>query len=553
MVRMPSTKQHSSALSPTQVWDEKTRRTPQPHQRTIRRDDVTVVTSGFGGKFLPIKMIPILREDSVLSSTIALNFQMAELSNMILNPIRASAMAYFVPKLAQERFMDMGAIDRSYNGIAEADGQVVPWFETMTYAADNEIFSKLGLHAVEGSDVNTDYVEAYNAVWNYIARNRSQNLELRDRLDSTIAPAFWEHTDMRYTVPNFDDAMMDGVVPLSFVDGSNQLPVKSKLTGYTNDPSEQFYFPATNYGDGAETDPDGMLNWGSSIFAEMQAESVLVSIANIDFARETQTWARMRNQYAGLSEEWMMDQLLQGIQVNDTALRDPMLLAHGTTSIGMTERYATDAENLDQSVVDGQSTINLNIRLPQVSCGGTIVVVSQILPEQIFERQRDHYFVAKSVEELPNRTADELDLQPVDFQKCGDVDEAHSTPDDLFGYEPLNARWNRTAPRVGGKYFQPNPHAPWTEVRNRLWDTNVVDPQLGTDFYVSTSLNHDVFKSSNTDPFEIWAAGGVQIQGLTYFEGPLLEATDDYEKVQAQVDLTRLKGDGTDTITPPAE
>lgn len=542
-----STKTHATQLPATQVWDEKTRRTPQPHQRTIRRDELTCVTTGFGGKTLPVKMIPLLREDAVLNSTIALNFQMAELSNMILNPIRATAYAYFVPKLVQDRFQDMGSIDRSYNGLAEVDGTVIPWFDQATFtqplAGDGtaDIYKTLGLHAPNGSAINTDYVESYNAMWNYIARNRSESLELRDALDTTLAPAFWEHTDMKFVVPNFDDAMMEGWVPITFTNGTSQLPVMS--VGEVSSSGKT--------GPGMVSPPpppdDGVYDWTGNVWAEMADAGASMSIANIDYARETQAWARARNQYAGLSEEWMMDQLLQGIRVNDTALRDPILLAHGSTAIGMNERYATDAENLDQSVVDGQSTINLNLRLPQVSCGGTIVVCAQVLPEQIFERQRDHYFRATDITDLPNRTADELDLQPVDFKKCGEVDESHSTPEDLFGYEPLNAKWNRTAPRVGGRYYQPDPNAAWTEVRNRLWDTNVVDPQLGTDFYTATDIKHDVFKSSNTDPFEIWAAGSVQIQGLTYFEGPLLEATDDYEKVQAQVSTDRLKGDGTDT------
>lgn len=538
---MASTKQHSRALAPTQVWDEKVRRTPIPHQRTVRTDDVTVVTSGFGGKFLPIKMIPLLREDGVQNSSITLNFQMAELSNMLLNPIRATAMAYFVPKLAFDRFADMGTIDRSYNGIAEVNGTVVPWFEKIAFDETNPFWKTLGVHAPNGQDVNTDYIEAYNTLWNYIATQRSPSLTLRDKLDTTLAPAFWESTQMRYVVPNFDDALMDGRVPLSFVGGSEILPVISTASGNP---------PNGNRSVAGQTNPidrpDGTKDWTGQVWAEMQENTATFSIADIDLARETMAWARLRNQFQGLSEDWMINQLLAGMRIADAGLQDPVLLSHGSTAMGVNERYATDAANLDQSVVDGQGSITLNVRLPQVQCGGVIVIAAQILPEQIYERQRDYYLRAVDTNELPDRTADELDVQPVDLVVNGAVDEKHSMPSDLFGYEPLNARWQRNAPNVGGKYYQADPAAPWTEVRNRIWDANVVDPQLGTDFYLATNLKHDVFADSNTDPFEIWAAGSVRIDGLTYFAGPLLEGVDDYEKVLEQVPRDRLIGDGTD-------
>jgi len=564
-----SMKQHGRSVAPTQVWPENYKRGPVAHQRTRRTDAVSVVTSSYAGKLVPLKMIPLLREDGVLNSRLAVNVQMAETANMLLNPVRVSVMAYLVPKLAFSRFKDMGTIDRSYNGEPEVDASVVPWFDTAVYSEpppgqtpDPGIFKTMGLHAADGSTINSDYIEAYNAVWNYIAKQRSSSLTPRLETDLTLAPAFWEHTQMKHVVPTFDAAMIEGEIPIAFTSGG-ELPVKGigshpsatfAVNGqqvHESDGSTPTYATGANFsGQGTETlymqeDP---LNAGfPKVFAELQENSVKISLANIEQARETRAWAEMRAQYQGVSEDWMIDQLMQGIRMNDEMLREPMLIDHSDTIIGMSERYATDAANLDKSVADGRTALSINLRAPALQTGGVIVVCGQVLPEMIYERQRDYYMTATTVDDLPNRTADELDPQPVETIKNGEVDESHSLPDDLFGYAPLNHKWMRQSPNVGGKYYRPDPSAVWNENRNRIWSTEVVDPTLGPDFYISESVSHEVFADSNSDPFEWWVAGDVQIQGLTFFGPTLREAMDDYNAIEAQVPTERLKGDGTDT------
>jgi len=544
-----SMKQHGRSVAPTQVWPENYKRGPVQHQRTRRVDAVSVVTSSYAGKLVPLKMIPLLREDGVLNSRLSVNVQMAETANMLLNPVRVSVMAYLVPKLAFSRFKDMGTIDRSYNGEAEVDASVVPWFNTGTYnepppgqTPDPGIFKTLGLHAADGSTINMDYIEAYNAVWNYIAKQRSSSLTPRLETDLTLAPAFWEHTQMKHVVPTFDAAMVEGEIPISFTSGG-ELPVS---LGDEEPPNEW---------SAVSTDADGNAFYGTTLGqnaaralrATLAEGSVKISLANIEQARETRAWAEMRAQYQGVSEDWMIDQLMQGIRMNDEMLREPILMDHSDTIVGMSERYATDAANLDKSVADGRTSLTVNLRAPALQTGGVVVVCGQVLPEMIYERQRDYYMAATTVSDLPNRTADELDPQPVETIKNGEVDESHTLPDDLFGYAPLNHRWMRQAPNVGGKYYRPDPAAAWNENRNRIWSTEVVDPTLGPDFYISESVSHEVFADSSSDPFEWWLAGDVQIQGLTFFGPSLREAMDDYDAIEAQVPTERLKGDGTDT------
>jgi len=540
-------KQHSTAIRPTQVWPENYKRGPVNHARTRRTDAVSVITSSYAGKLVPLKMIPLLREDSVMNSRISLNVQMAETADMLLNPVRVSAMAYLVPKLAFERFKDMGSIDRSYNGEPEVDASVIPWFDTVTYnepppgqTPDPGVFKTLGLHAADGATINSDYIEAYNAVWNYIAKQRSSSLTLRTNTDLTLAPAFWEHTQMRHVVPTFDAAMIEGEIPISFTSGG-ELPVQTADTNLdlqaVHSDSEGNAFMGTAAG----------TQVGRQMLAKLEEGSVKISLANIEQARETRAWAEMRAQFQGVSEDWMIDQLMQGIRMNDEMLREPILLDHSDTIVGMSERFATDAANLDKSVATGRTSLSLNLRSPALQTGGVVVICGQVLPEMLYERQRDYYMMATTVDGLPNRTSDELDPQPVETVKNGEVDESHSLPNDLFGYAPLNHRWMRRAPNVGGKYYRPSPADVWTENRNRIWSTEVVDPTLGPDFYVSSEVSHEVFADSNSDPFEWWVAGDVSISGLTFFGPSLREAMDDYDAIEAQVPTERLKGDGTDT------
>ena len=543
-------KQHSTQRTPIQAWETNTRTTPVNHEKTTRTKMVSVVTSSFGGKLVPLKAEGMFREDGILNSTVSVNLQMAETAKMLLNPVRIAAAAYVVPKLALERFKDMGTIDRSYNGQEEVNGEVVPWFQTVAGQDGNEILETLGIHYVPGENINLDYVEAYNCIWNYIATNRSPSIALRQEHASGLAPAFWANTQMKHVVPTFDDAMIEGEIPLNVTAGN--LPVRGinffggvtqLVDSHIENTANEVTLTEATYQNGVKLNKPA----AGGIYAELVEDGITVSLANIDLARETAAWARLRTQYQGKSEEWMMDQLLAGMRIPDEGLRYPILLDTQETIVGMSQRYASDSDNLTKSVVDGRTSLQLRLRAPAIPCGGVLMIVAQALPEQIYERQVDYYMQAQTVADLPNRISDELDPQPVEMVANKEVDAKHSDADGLFGYAPLNHRWTGGAPNVGGRYYRPDPNAAWDEDRNRIWDTGVVDPQLGPDFYMSSSLQHNVFETQNEDPFEWWVGGSVSFSGLTYFGPSLRESTDDYDSVLGKVDTTRLKGDGTDT------
>lgn len=559
-------KPRSTTLAPRQLWETNTKTTPIAHQRTNRIDQASVITSSMGGKLVPLKMVPLLREDQMRSTTYQINVDMSPTASMLLNPVRISVAAYLVAKQAFTRFPDLGTINRSYNGQPEVDGKVVQWFAPASTphnpAQPTELVKTLGLHMGNFELYNSDYIEAYNAVWNHIAMDRSPSITPRDPFDETLGPAFWQHTQMKYVKPTFDDAMLQGEIALAV--NQAQLPVHGIGT-YTNPVAigaavKETGGASTTYASGWQGSvsqavyvKEDAVNPGfPEIYAEMQAQGVTVSLANIQLARQTAAWARARTEYQGMSDDWMIDQLMSGIRLRDEAMRHPILLDSAETMIGMVERYATDGANLEESLAQGRAQVNLNVATPVVETGGVVVIVAQALPEMIYERQRDHYLMAETKDMLPDRQADELDPQPIVMVKNGEVDESHTLPDDLFGYAPLNHEWQRQAPNVGGKYYRPAADDPWNENRNRLWTSEVKDPSLGPDFYMSTNLSHEVFMSSVQDVFEWWVAGNSVISGLTYFGPEIREATDDYDQVMSKVDMSRLKGDGTDKPPVPA-
>lgn len=535
---MVSRSSTSTQPLPAQTTPDNFRTTPQQFARTVRTDYKRVLTTGFGGKLLPIAAIPLLREDRLMASRLRLGFQMAETSQMLMNPVRVSASAWFVSKLAFERFGDRGILNRSYLKQPEKDGLVVPWFDKVNIgdglSKDNPypVWKSLGAHAPLGTQVNSDYLEAYNAIWNYMAEQASPAIEKRAPKTQELAPAFWHHSAMRHVKPTFDQALLHGEVPLNVV--SQDMPVRSKLLidgnagGYA--PGQTTVPPQVN-GDYEFTD----------VWAELADNGITVSLANLDLARKTAAFARARQAYQGLGDEQLIDLLMSGVRVPDEAFRYPMLIGQAETIFGMSQRFATDSPNLEKSVTTGQTILDLNVTVPQQDTSGIVMVVAQILPEQLYERQADRYMMAVDQAELPDRLRDELDLEPVETVYNRDVDTDHSDPDTVFGYAPLNHKWTRETPNLGGLYYRGDSSAPWNENRNRIWAVETADPVLGDDFYLASNIHHSVFADTNTDPFEISLNGVCRVEGLTMFGPALRESTGDYDAIMDKADMGRIE------------
>ena len=128
------------------------------------------------------------------------------------------------------------------------------------------------------------------------------------------------------------------------------------------------------------------------------------------------------------------------------------------------------------------------------------------------------------------------------------MDVQHSTPANVFGYEPLNAKWQNVQPRIGGRFFRPTDTSA-DEARQRIWAVEVANPVLSQDFYIATTMNQKPFFITTIDPVEAVTLGQAVINGNTVFGGVLAEDTGNYDDVLAEADQTRI--DQTNDPTNP--
>ena len=552
---------------PNSISNDRTKTQPLVAPRTMRKHTARGITSLPAGKMVPVAAFPVLREDAVRSGRLRFSFEMMETAEVLMNAINVRVMAYFVPMLALDRFNgSMDQLNLSYEQKPPMDGAaVVPYIEQVPFGAhgSNDIYRYLGLHGRPDQMVNSAYVEAYNQIWNFRAKNRSPDLQLRDRLTSGLAPAFWMHERFKHIVPDFDQAVIDGEVPLNVVNA--KMPISGLMAlSSTNKPYPAYPNGATasfskvgdeasaygvSVGEGEtgavlrarqKTDPNTPSLRMLDVYAELQENGITVSLSNIEMARKTQAFAKLRQQF-NMHEDHIINLLMDGISIPDQAFKQPMLLSDRKTIFGMSKRYASDAGNLTESVVNGMTSLDMSIQLPRIGVGGMIMVVAEITPDQLFERQEEPWLHSTSVLNLPAYLRDTLDPEKVDIVPNGRIDTSHANPNATFGYEPLHARWNVDTPRVGGVFYRPVVNTGFDEDRQRIWAVETLNPTLSTDFYLCTNMHTKPFVVTNRDPFEVVTQGDLFIEGNTVFGGHLVEATDDYEKVLAVAPQVRIE------------
>ena len=531
-----------------QQLTETIKTTPLQAERSVRTLPMKGMTSGKAGQVIPLGAELILREDRVARGEARIRVNMMETGRKLATGINVTAYVHFVPFLAFERFAGLDMLNASYKGVElrEGDG-IVPFFETKTYDPAEEIAKAMGIHAANGATINTLVEETYNTIWNYRAQARSAKLAPRLKSDTTLARAFWKNPEMAHIVPDFDQAMIDGEVELNL---TGLLPVYG--IGHDNSPNYTHHSARHVGGDHAgkqmysaqdaiylKEDPD---NPGYPLVqADLQEAAVNLSLSNIEMAKKSAWFARIRKKMAGLDDDAIIDLLMEGIRVPDAQLSQPILLDRRSTLVGYNERYATDAANLDVSRTNGMTELAMRWRTPHMNTGGVIMITLEIVPEQLNERMSQPLTHITNVADLPNFTRDFLDPEKVEIVKNGEIDVEHSAPDATFGYAPLNARFKKGSTHIGGKYFK-RLGDPWTEDRQAFWAVDTVDQELTTDFYlVPDDLPHTVFASQNSDPFEIYFRGRQQIVGNTVFGKGLEENTDDYAHVKGQVDTDRIE------------
>lgn len=510
------------------------------------------------GKCVPLKFIPLLREDAC-SASFQVGVEMMETAEILANRVNVRVTAYVVPLLAMARFNgSRDEFDRSYmdeNGLAGAKIPFVVGEVMGAIGAMKDVYKYAGLHAKATDEVNTMYLEAYNLIYNMRAENRSPDITKRLATDGTLANAFWDHTRFDSIVPDFDQAMLDGEVALRVLDTTLGLTGTALVTtsgtntgGNLRKASDgTLETSATANLEGVVTsggfrkvggsnlfyDPNGTLKADlTSVTAELQASNIVLTLSAIDKARRTQAWAAIREKYQGIDEEWLVDMLLMGMTIPDQDLKRPILLAEQNVFVGQSKRFATDYANIAQSAVSGAAQLDMRLRVPRLNTGGVIVIQAEAVPEQLFERQADPFFMLPDnpaggwLAELPDAVRDDLDEEKVDVILNGEIDVQHVTPTGVFGYAPLNWKWTSFGPTVGGKFYRPLANTATDTFRQRIWSVENTDPTLSEDFFVVTSMHVKPFLDLVNDPFEVVLQGNAVIEGNTVFGG-VLQAADE--------------------------
>lgn len=536
--------------------------TPVSFNRTIRRDTAVTMTSGRAGVVTPLAYIPLFAGDGC-GGRAGVDIKLAEMPKPLLNAVSANFQAWFVPKSAHPQFPGRDELMHARTGdnikaLGAVDRAPPPFFTeitggALTTAAASAFFKTLGLHIPTGSKINSDLIDAFSVVYNFRLAAHSSRLTRRKYASEDIAeatslpPAFWPSSRLSRVVPDYERALVVGALDLDVSAG--KIPVH----GIRQNGAYTFSAAGANM----SADANGMyLGTGGAvlsfdrlpgnpggtaldIFAEMAGQSVGVTLADIDKARTTQAFAKLRTAYAGNdatgfdNDDTIVAMLMQGIAVAPDDFRRPWLLDSKRVPVGFAERFATDAANLDASVTEGRASAVLSLNVPVQDVGGVILITCEVLPERVDERMSDEWLMAVDVNELPNALRDVQRVEPVDLVMNRRIDAKHSMPSGLYGYEPMNDRWNRDFTRLGGDFYMATPGGGWTENRSNIWQSEIVNPTFsGTHYLAPSPFPHDVFADTTGSAFEIVCRHMVSINGLTQIGDVLAENNDDFEAVQ---------------------
>lgn len=536
---------------------------PIPVVRQHRPVKVRSFTTFDPGKRVPVVAFGLLQGDSA-SGRLSVAVEMHETHEVLFNRVFARFSAWFIPGPANERFKrNVAFYERSAEGepITDEEGaETIPFIQTHNFPdGGNPLYRALGIAAKTGTAISTCYIEGYNQVVNYVNRNLSKSITERAVTDTTLAPAVWGASTFSEIVPNFDSGMIAGELPLTIM--AAKMPVKgiglagavqtagTGLSSRESTPADATYargWIAEGSGgalgsaeaqlaikaNGATNHPD--------IYVEMAQGGTMVSLANIDQARELKNWARMREQYEGHKDPYIIDRLMGGLEISNQAWFFPMLLDQKMVEIKQLKRMATDGASLEEGVANGIAVTSLGINVPPNPYGGVVMVLAEAIPEQLYERQADAYLTTIDRTKLPQYDADFLNPMPVVEVLNREIDVDHDSPTVRFGYARRNWQWAQNPTRLGGDMYAPNADAATTKERMVVYPTDVENPTLTAEFYLSTTLGKSVFVDTDKEPFRCGIGGVIDVMGLTII-GEVHESEANYDEVRAK--YPPLQGD----------
>lgn len=527
--------------------------TPVNFGRTRRADAGVMMTSGRAGKVIPLNYIPLLRGDSA-SGMVAVQVDLAPMPRPLLNQATVNLQAWFVPKSAYPQFSGYDEFMHSYQGadikaLGAADRTPPAFFNTLTGAdlttvAGSELYQTLGIH-LDGRDINTDIIDGYGLIHNFRQSAHTSKLTRRDYATenlanaTALARAFWPSSRLSRIVPDYERALVVGDLDLDVTQGRVPITYGDPKPGTSAIPTGGIRYDATDgakifYGSGGDFTYDA----ANALFADIVGSSIGTSLADIDKARTTQAFAKLRAAYNGNdatgfdNDSTIVAELMQGFSVPEMMFKRPWLLDSKRVPVGMVERHSTDSADLNASTTEGQASASLSINVPKQDVGGYIFIVCEIVPERLYERQNDDVLHMTSTSEFPDALRDIQRTEPVDQVLNRRVDAKHTTPSGLFGYEPMNDVWNREYTRLGGDFYQATPGTPWTEQRSAIWQADIVDPGFTSDHWLCPAdLPHNIFADTLGDAAEIACRHNVVVSGLTQIGDVLHEDNSDYLEV----------------------
>lgn len=518
--------------------------------RTVRVRDITTMKFG---KVYPVAAIPLLRMDSC-SGRLDIAFDMNETYEVLLNRTYVRTTVVFIPAVANERFERSPSLfERSAAGQPRdnQDGSdVVPFVETHAFPATpgtHQIYKSLGLNAKAGTMVSTAYQEGYNQGVNHLRRQRSNALPTLELDNSDLAAALWGPNAFSDVVPDFDDGLIAGETPLTVVNGRMQidgLAISNGVggasrTGIALTSNENVTFPVggtvaqtaelyyRQRVSGAEYVPD--------VFTKFDQDGITVSLANIDQAQKLVDWAKKREGYEGHLDSWHIDMLMQGITVDELAWLQPMVLDTQIGQINQMMRKATDGASLEDGVANGIGRLSVGVNVPPNPYGGVVMVFCEALPEQLYERQADPYWLANTVDDFPNYMKDVLNPMPVVAVKNKEVDMLHNAPDGQFGWAKRNWQWDNWPTRVGGDLYAADADEATSVARRMIFPTDEANPSLTETFYLATNLGRGPFVDQEKDPITVGIGGQIAISGLTVI-GEVYESEANYDTVRQEIE-----------------
>ena len=519
-----------------------------------RYDRVVGMTSGQAGELALVDYIPLLRNDSA-SGQIMVDVDLGRLAKPLMNGVVLEVQAWCVPKAAFPQYNGYADYVHSMNGTSQEslgnpDLEPAPQFFTAVASADigsdYPLLKTLGMHGVSGWDHNMDLVDAYNLVYNTRLEARSTKLAKRKYFtedpvaSTTVGTAFWPRGPRDAWVPDYERALIIGALELEFSSGSLPIfPLNPEAVTANTTAGLQWSNPSRQ---GIIEDTLGGSDDDRRIRARFLDEAAVTSLADIDKARQTEAFAKLRQAMAGqdvsgfVSEETVLAELMNGFVVPDDMLQRPFMLDSSQVLFGMSERFSTTSDDLEASISEGRARAALSVNCPKLSSGGYIVVTLSVTPERVEERFADDAFQITDADDYPQALRDALDKEPVEIVTNARVDTAHTDAGGIYGYEPLNNRWNRQFTRLGGKYYTPTAGAGFSEARSSIWLTEVVDPKFTEDHWLANGVDQSVFMDTVVDCWEARVRHDLVVVGQTIFGDALAENNDEYADTLADAD-----------------